>query len=172
MPIYYDALHLTPSNDDPVGFRLSRSPTAPKDEPEEMTTLRREFARAAQVIATIFEDDQERRVQFFLSLHAKASIAFIGCNFNLGVGRDNLKELQDELGNYGLKLRSKWLSEYTKMALFYVFGPTFILGLVVFLIYQSGVLDNVLAKNMSYLGTLLIALFWIPAGAAFCVWAE
>lgn len=139
MPTYYDTLELIPTSDDPVGFRLKRSSEAPKEEPDAMITLRRDFGRASQVISTIFEDDKVQRVRFFESLYAKAYIGFIGSNIDLDAARDNLKELQEDLATYGLKIRSKRLEEYTKTALIWIFIPCFIFGLIFYFLNYRGI---------------------------------
>jgi hypothetical protein len=170
-PSFYKDIHLSPSVDNPRRLTFIAAIDAPKP-PDELVLLRQDYERTARVASVLFEDEVEVRKEIFLLMHEAADRGFRGSAFSIEDGRANLVEVRETILDYAHNVRSKRLAEYTKLLV--VFGVIpLILGAVVLLTEGFGWLNRP-ATGQPYdpLFAWILAAFWIPAGAAICVWGE
>jgi hypothetical protein len=170
-PSFYKEISLAPSVDNPRRLIFIAAIDAPKP-PDELLLLRQDYERTARVASVLFEDEAEVRKEIFLLMHEAADRGFRGATFSIEDGRANLVEVRETILNYAHNVRSKRLGEYTKLLV--VFGVIpLILGAVVLLTEGFDWLNRP-ATGQPYdpLFAWILAAFWIPAGAAICVWGE
>jgi hypothetical protein len=168
--VYYD-IELRPNDHNPLEFRLLREPGAPQ-EPPDMAELRREYFKVVEIILTVFQDDQNYRREMIKRVADFARVGLVGSDLNLSLAKDNLGSIQKELQDKAYRMRGEWLQKYTKVAIYYIFFPTFLIGTtMLYARYDKYFMGPGLDKSPSVI-SLLIAAFWIPAGAAFGVWME
>jgi hypothetical protein len=163
----YSTVELLPNQDKPTDFRLVREPGAPQ-EPTEMADLRREYTRVFRLILVVFQNDEATRSEMITRIAEYLYVGLVGDNYDLGLGRENLDEIKEDLADAAYRTRTEWLRDYTRLALINVFLPTFLLGLVCYVLYL-GLPDSTIYHAQI---PVIIATFWIPAGAAFGVWIE
>jgi hypothetical protein len=145
---------------------------APPKLPDELLALRQEFERTARVASVLFEDETITRKDIFLLLHQAADRGLRGPEFNIEDGRANLVEVREAIVDFAHKIRDTRLREYA--ILLAVFGLIpLLLGAVVLLTAGLGHFNRP-APGQPYdpLFAWVVAAFWVPAGAAVCVWGE
>jgi hypothetical protein len=138
-----------------------------------MAELRREYFKVAEIILTVFQDDKVTRREMITRVADYAKIGLVGYDFDLSLARDNLSSIQKELETVAYRMRREWLQKYTKIALYYIFFPTILVGAGILYAARHGLYfsESDLTGSPSVV-SLLVAAFWIPAGAAFGVWIE
>jgi hypothetical protein len=120
----------------------------------------------------LFEDEAQRRKEIFLLLHEAADRGFRGPSFSIEDGRANLVEIRETILDYAHHIRNKRLKEYTILLMVFGLVPL-ILGAVVLLTGAFGWLNRPAAGGTyDPLFAWVVAAFWIPSGAAICVWGE
>ncbi|MGX8007806.1 hypothetical protein ACVDG8_001750 [Mesorhizobium sp. ORM8.1] len=170
-PCFYKEIIFAPSVENPRRLVFIAALDAPKP-PDELLLLRQDYERTARVVSVLFEDDERERKDIFLLLHEAADRGMRGTTFSIEDGRANLVEARETILDYAHNIRSKRLREYTLLLV--VFGVIpLIVGAVVFLTSAFGWLSRP-ATGQPYdpLFAWILAAFWIPAGAAICVWGE
>jgi hypothetical protein len=170
-PIFYKEISFSPSIDDPRRLTFVAGLDAPKP-PDELVTLRQEYERTARIVSILFEDEPDIRREMFSLMHEAADRGMRGPRFSIEDGRANLIEIRETILDNAHKVRSTLLREYT--ILLAVFGVIpLILGAVLLRTGIFGWLSGP-ASGQPYdpLFAWIIAAFWIPAGAAICVWGE
>jgi hypothetical protein len=169
--VYFD-IELVPSERNPTEFRLVREPGAPQ-EPLEMADLRREYFKVVEIILTVFQDDESTRREMVTRAAEYAKIGLVGDDYDLSLAKENLDSIKKELEDKAYRMRSEWLKKYTYLALYAIFIPTVLAGIVILYAADHSMYfgQRDVAGSPSTV-SLLIAAFWIPAGAAFGVWIE
>ncbi len=170
-PLYYKEIELGPSTEDPRRLVFIAAANAPKV-PEELLLLRQEYENTARVIAVLFDNKLDKRKELFLLLHETVYILRGGPNWNLEDGKANLSEIQKTVLDYSHKIRDEILKKYALLML--VFGVLpLLIGAVVLLTGAFGWFNRPLNGQVyDPLFAWAVAVFWIPAGAAVCVWGE
>jgi hypothetical protein len=168
---FYKEIGLAPSTDNPRRLVFIAALDAPKA-PDELLVLRQDYERTARVVSVLFEDETEIRKDIFMLMHEAADRGMRGSSFSIEDGRANLIEVQETILDYAHKVRSRRLREYTMLLVAFGVIPL-ILGAVVLLTKGFGWLNSP-APGQPYdpLFAWILAAFWIPAGAAICVWGE
>jgi hypothetical protein len=168
---FYREIKLAPSNEDPK--RLAFLAVAGAGQPpDEAILLRRDYERTARVVSVLFEDEVQTRRDLFFLLHEGADRGLRGPHFNVEDGRANLADAQQAILDRAHNVRSRLLKQYSWLALIFGLIPL-VLGIVVLLTGGFGWLKRPASGepyDPVFAGAL--AVFWIPAGAAICVWAE
>jgi hypothetical protein len=170
-PIFYKAIELSPSSDDPSRLVFVAAGDAPKL-PDELQLLRQDYERTARVAAVLFEDEKAIRKDLFLLMHQAADRAMRGPTWSLEDGRANLDEVREILVDRAHKIRSKFLLQYTILALIFGVLPLLVGAAV---LRSAGFGWLTLPKTGEAFDPLFVwtmAALWIPAGAAICVWGE
>jgi hypothetical protein len=170
-PTFYKEIGLAPLNDNPRRLVFIAALNAPKP-PDELLSLRQDYERTARVVSVLFEDERETRKEIFLLIHQAADRGMRGSAFSIEDGRANLVEVRETILDYAYNVRNKRLKEYTILLVVVGIIPL-ILGAVVLLTGGFGWLNRP-ASGQPYdpLFAWILAAFWIPAGAAICVWGE
>jgi hypothetical protein len=170
-PSYYKDIQFAPSDENPRRLLFIAAEGAPKL-PDELLALRRDYDRTARVVSVLFEDALETRKEIFLQLHMAADRAFRGPEFSIEDGRANLAEAQDTLVDFAHRVRDQRLRIYTLLLILCGVLPL-LLGAVVLLTAGFGWFSRP-ASDQPYppLFAWCVAVLWIPAGAAICVWGE
>jgi len=168
---YYDRIELVPEGDwrDIDFVRAKDSP----EEPEEMRDLRIAIQDAARVVVSFFKFDREKRDEFLTMLHQTADTGLRGPNFSIASGRSDLASVKQRLVDSAYELRSIALKKYSKVASL-VGGPTLLVGILVYVLsghvaYLPGANDKGIYATET---AILLAMMWIPAGAAAGAWIE
>ncbi len=170
-PTFYKEISLAPSVDNPRRLIFIAALGAPQP-PDELLLLRQDYERAARVVSVLFEDDAEVRKDIFLLMHEAADRGMRGPTFNIEDGRANLVEVRETILDYAHNVRNKRLREYTILLVAFGIIPL-ILGIVVLLTGGFGLLTRPgIGQPYDPLFAWILATFWIPAGAAICVWGE
>jgi hypothetical protein len=169
--VYYEEVRLAPSPEDPrrlVFIAAAGSQTVPDD----VLALRQECERTGRVASVLFEEERETRNELFRRLHEAADRGLRGPNFNIEDGKANLMEVREAITDSAHKIRDRRLHQYTVLAVLFGVIPL-LLGAIVLLTNGLGFLKQP-ADDNSYdqLYIWIMAVFWIPAGAAICVWGE
>jgi hypothetical protein len=170
-PIYYSEIALAPSVDDPNRLVFIAAASAPKLT-EPMLTLRQECVKTARVIAVLFQTDAKERKDLFHQLHEAADRGLRGEHANADDGRDNLAEVRETIADQAIAIRDRRLRQYSWQAVLAGVVPL-LLGVLVALTKGFGYLKEAASSTpVDPLYTWVLAAFWIPAGAAICVWGE
>jgi hypothetical protein len=170
-PIFYKEIGLAPSLDNPRRLVFIAASGAPKL-PDDILLLRQDYERTARVTSILFEDEAEIRKEIFLLLHEAADRGLRGAAFSIEDGRANLVEVREAILDYAHKVRSTRLRQYTMLLAIFGVVPL-ILGAVLLLTGGFGWLARPGAgQPYDPLFAWILAAFWIPAGAAICVWGE
>jgi hypothetical protein len=170
-PTFYKEITLAPSVDNPRRLIFIAALHAPKP-PDELLLLRQDYERTARVVSVLFEDEAEVRKEIFLLMHEAADRGMRGSAFSIEDGRANLVEVRETILDYAHNVRSKRLREYTILLVAFGVIPL-ILGAVVLLTGGFGWLNRpAIGQPYDPLFAWILAAFWIPAGAAICVWGE
>jgi hypothetical protein len=165
----YSGIELLPDKENPTEFRLIRE-YGSAQEPPEMGELRRDYMRIVRLILIMFQNDLVTRGEMVRRTAECAEVGLVGDDYDFDLGRENLDSIKEDLADDAYRTRSEWLREYTRLALLVIFLPTFLIGAMFYATFVYFNLQD--AKGFSAQITLLIAAFWIPAGAAFGVWIE
>jgi hypothetical protein len=170
-PTFYKDIKLAPSVDNPRRLIFIAALNAPKP-PDELLLLRQDYERAARIVSVLFEGDAVVRKDIFLLMHEAADRGMRGPGFNIEDGRANLVEVRETILDYAHNVRNKRLREYTILLVIFGVIPL-ILGTVVLLTGGFGLLNRpAIGQPYDPLFAWILAAFWIPAGAAICVWGE
>jgi hypothetical protein len=170
-PTFYTEIKLVPSPDNPRRLVCIRPANAPKP-PDELVLLRQDYERTARVVSVLFEDEVKTREEIFLQMHEAADCGLRGSTFSIEDGRANLVELHETILDHPHKIRNKLLRQYTILLVIFGVIPL-VLGAVVLLTAGFGLLSRPSADQpYDPLFAWILAAFWIPAGAAICVWGE
>jgi hypothetical protein len=170
-PTFYKEINLAPSIDNPRRLVFVAALGAPKP-PEDLLLLRQDYERTARVVSVLFEDEIDIRKEIFLLLHESADRGMRGPTFSIEDGQANLVEVRETILDYAHKVRSNRLKEYTMLLVIFGVIPL-ILGAIVLLTEGFGWLKwPIVGQPYDPLFVWILAAFWIPAGAAICVWGE
>jgi hypothetical protein len=124
------------------------------------------------VASVLFEDEPKIRKEIFLLMHEAADRGMRGPAFSIEDGRANLVEVRETILDKAHNIRNKHLREYTMLLVLFGVIPL-ILGAVVLQTGAFGWLNRPTAgQPYDPLFAWTIAVFWITAGAAICVWGE
>jgi hypothetical protein len=168
---FYTEVQISPCVNDPKRLVFVADQSAPAA-PEDFVAMRRSFERTAQLVATMFEDERETRATIFELLHRAADRGLRGPDYNLDDGRENLLEVQAEVADRAHRIRDKRLREYTRLLVLFGIVP---LGLGA-AVYRTGLggLFTLPSQGQPFdpMFAWAVAILWIPAGAAVCVWGE
>jgi hypothetical protein len=169
---FYKEIALSPSPDDPRRLVFIAESGAPKV-PDDVLSLRQDYTRTARVISILFEDEQETRKHLFFLLHEAVDRGLRGPDFSIEDGRTNLIEVQEAITDRAHKIRDRRLFDYTLLALIFGVVPGLI-GAALFFTNAFGYFPFRVSAEDPYASVVVwsLAAFWIPAGAAICVWAE
>ncbi len=168
---FYEKIDLAPSVDNPRRLIFVAAGDAPKP-PDEVILLRQDYERTARIVSVLFEDEMQIRKDIFLEVHQAADRGLCGPAFSIDDGSANLIEIRETILDYAHKVRDKRLREYTILALYFGVVPL-LFGAVVLLTAGFGWLNRPsVGEPYEPLFVWIIAAFWIPAGAAICVWGE
>jgi hypothetical protein len=168
---FYKEIGLAPSIDNPRRLVFTAALDVAKV-PNELLVLRQEYERTARVVSVLFEDETEIKKDIFLLMHEAADRGMRGSAFSIEDGRANLIEVQETILDFAHKVRSNRLREYTILLAIFGIIPL-ILGASVLLTGGYGWFNRPAAgQPYDPLFAWIIAAFWIPAGAAVCVWGE
>jgi hypothetical protein len=169
-PAFYKEIKLAPSVDNPR--RLVFIAAGGLKPPNEMLLLRQDYDRTARVASVLFEDEIGTRKELFLLLHEAADRGLRGATFDIEDGRANLVEVRETILDYAHKIRNTRLKEYTTLLVLFGIFPL-IFGVTVLLTSGFGWLNRPpVGEAYDPLFAWILAAFWIPAGAAICVWGE
>jgi hypothetical protein len=169
---YYQEIALSPSVEDPRQLIFIATPGTGKA-PQELLKLREDYASTARVVNILFETAKDTRKELFHMLHQAGDRGLRGPEFNIEDGRANLLEVQTAITDQAIKVRDQRLSQYTKLAI--VFGVVpLLIGAALFFTDGLGHFPARPSADAAYDPIVIwtLAVFWIPAGAAICVWAE
>jgi hypothetical protein len=125
------------------------------------------YTALERITVVLFEEDVETRKTVFQSIHAAAHRAFIGSDFSLDDGRNNLAEVRDIVTDAAYAVRKRLFNSYN----YYFVGVGVIPLLAGAAIYASKGLGCFSGMSDLLFGWL-IATLWIVAGATISVWAE
>lgn len=171
-PSYYSEIRLSPTVDDPRSLVLVAVAGAGKV-PDALLALRKEYDVTSRVVSVLFDQEKAVRAEIFGILHMAADRAFRGPDYNLEDGAANLSNVRDTITDRAHSVRDKRLKVYTILAVLFGIVP---LGLGLGFMLSDGLghfpveANGEIADQTIY--AWILAAFWIPAGAAICVWAE
>jgi hypothetical protein len=170
-PIFYKDIELAQSADNPRRLVFIAAEGAPSP-PDDLLSLRQEYERTARVASVLFEGEVGLRKEIFQLMHEAADRGMRGPSFNIADGQANLVEVRETILDYAHNVRDNRLRDYTRLLV--IFGIiSLIIGAVVLGTGAFGWLNRptgVVPYDPLFLW--IIAAFWIPAGAAVCVWGE
>jgi hypothetical protein len=170
-PVYYEKIELIPA-DDWRDIDFVRARNAPP-EPDAMRDLRIDLQGTCRVVAGFFKSNRARKHHYLRKLHQVADTGMRGVDFTIEGAKTDLVGVKQEVVDEAYETRSAILATHSRLSA-WVFVLTFIPGLVLY--YAS--LKNYMVPGRTAEGifpgeiVLLVALFWIPAGAAVGTWSE
>jgi hypothetical protein len=171
-PVYFTKVQLD-STDDPRRIDLIRAPGSPTM-PEAMSLLWHDIQSVSRTINALFATDLQKKIHFYGELHATADSGLRGSDFSIEVGRANLEDVKEEVANEFPNVRDFYWKQY----LSYLIKIALVGGLIGSAIYYSASSQMwpILSRdNKGGFGApvaSLIALCWIPVGAALGVFLE
>jgi hypothetical protein len=170
-PAFYSKIELAPSVDDPRRLVFIAAANAP-DPPDDLISLRQDYERTARVASVLFQDERPTRKELFLLIHQAADRGLRGPAFNLKDGRANLVEVRETFTDYAYKIRDQHLKAYTNLALKFGVAPL-VIGVILYFTHGFWLFSSP-TNGQTYhpLFVCMVAVLWIPAGAAICVWGE
>ncbi|HLH98758.1 MAG TPA: hypothetical protein VKW08_26915 [Xanthobacteraceae bacterium] len=169
--VFYREIKLAPSVEDPRRLVFVSAGTG-ATAPDEVLLLRQDYERTARVVAVLFDDEKDTRKELFLLLHEAADRGLRGSAFSIEDGRANLVEVRETILDYAHKVRNRLLQKYTSLLVIFGVLPL-LLGAIVLLTSCFGWFERpATGEPYNPVFAWVIAVFWIPAGAAICVWGE
>jgi hypothetical protein len=167
------------STEDPHRLDLVRVPNS-QGIPEGMSAFWQDVQRVSRMVNALYEDEPSRRIRFYEELHVVADTGLRGPDFSLEVGQISLDEIKDEISNDFPAVRDSFWTRYFKYLslMLLTCGP---LGGGVYYAAVNDHWPRVLGKPLvasdaeEVFGVVvagLIALCWIPLGAALGIFVE
>jgi hypothetical protein len=176
-PIYFSRIAVEPL-DDPKRLIFVRDTNAPIGPlPKDITALEDEVDTISRTIVQIFEgeENKDRRKEFFGELHRAADLALRGTDLNVESGESYLKQIKDDIASKFPAVRDSLWWRYLAS-----------LGIVLLTFGGAGGIMYYAALNgrwgipkpddkegiYNIFVALLIAILWIPLGAALGIFVE